>query len=296
MGLRYLQMAGWAVSLMGAAITWGDDHVLPPGPWAIDCSVYPASCRGHCTQLSDCIASGRMFCDSYYDRLLQCATQTPPGPPIFVPPVECPAGQHLNDAGECQEDHECGDDEIGGGSEECEPCGDGEVPNPDGTACVSCDWGEMPLGPGTCRCDAESLDALANSTMRNIPPEPWERGGSFVCIGADPSVSNVTSSTEHETEKCVLEDEPPPIGAVAVTHSHPVFDWPDDEGKTCGGKVLETEFDVLSENVKGMGHSPDDMKYARFFGVPSYLSDSARVLLVYRKNANGTWEEKKVDR
>ena len=61
-----------------------------------------------------------------------------PGPRIIiVTPPACPAGQHYNDDGECQDDHVCGDDEIGGGSEECEQCGEGTEPNEDGTACVA---------------------------------------------------------------------------------------------------------------------------------------------------------------
>ena len=60
---------------------------------------------------------------------------------------------------------------------------------------------------------------------------------------------------------------------------------------TCGGNIIETMGDVLLENTRGLGHSYTDMMHAESWGIPSYLSDSSRQLLVYRKNAEGEWEE-----
>ena len=208
----------------------------------------------------------------------------------LMPPPATGSGGGGSSDGDGDGDHECGDDEIGGGSEECEACGDGEVPR--NGECVACEWGESLSERGRCRCDAESLDALARLTMGNIPDVPWETGGTFVCIGAGPSVSANTISTEHEEEKCIL-DSPGnwAVGKVAVAHSHPVFAWERDKGKMCAGKRLQTVRDVLTANAKGMNHSGADISYARSTGLPSYLSDSLRYLLVYRKNAEGTWEE-----
>ncbi len=59
-------------------------------------------------------------------------------------------------------------------------------------------------------------------------------------------------------------------------------------------KILETQGDVLTDNSKNMGHSQADMHYAKSVGLPSYLSDSYRVLYVYGKNAEGAWVEEKV--
>ena len=56
-------------------------------------------------------------------------------PVIIVLPPFCPVGQHRRD-GQCEADHVCGDDEIGGGAVECEKCTDGKVPNDDKTECV----------------------------------------------------------------------------------------------------------------------------------------------------------------
>ena len=123
----------------------------------------------------------------------------------------------------------------------------------------------------------------------------WEVAGTLLCIGENPSVSRKTISTEHETEKCIL-DHPHGwgIGAAADTHTHPVFDWPRDYGRMCAGEIMTTERDVLINNVKGMGHSAPDKTYAKWFDRPSYLSDSVRHLYVFRKDANGEWNEELV--
>lgn len=48
---------------------------------------------------------------------------------IIIGPSLCPAGTHHRHGSECHADHVCGADEIGGGDEDCEPCGVGEVPH-----------------------------------------------------------------------------------------------------------------------------------------------------------------------
>ena len=66
----------------------------------------------------------------------------------------CTDGHHGQD-GTCHADHACGDDEIGGGDQECSGCGDGVVPNAAGTACVACPQGrhEDDSAPGSCHAD-----------------------------------------------------------------------------------------------------------------------------------------------
>ena len=295
------RLAAFLVGATGAA-AFGDHHGGGPivGPQE-NCSNYPWWCWGQCAELNACRSGntpiGGSNCAIEEANLRSCETSQPPyvPPVIVVPPPACPPGQHLTEGGQCQADHECGDDEIGGGSEECEPCGEGEVPNEEKTACVAvveCDWGEHPFEPGRCRCDDKSLDALAKQTMGNIPDEPWERGGWFQCIGLSPGVSSKTYSTEHETERCNFEHPVNDgIGKAAGTHTHPIFVWDRDEGLTCNGKIIESKGDVLRENSKGLGHSYTDILHAEAWGLPSYLSDSSRQLLVYRENAEGEWEE-----
>lgn len=141
-----------AISRAGAAL--GDDHVVIE-----DCSSYPWWCGAYCAELNLCRAGvspiGGPGCAVEEAALAECAVSDPPfGPPPPIPPVNpnppsgCPAGQHLASDGACQDDHECGPDEIGGGSEECQECGDDEVPNEDGTACRFCPDGEYT--PGQC--------------------------------------------------------------------------------------------------------------------------------------------------
>ena len=147
------RLAVFLVGVMGGA-AFGDDHVGGPPE---DCLRYPWWCQGQCAELNACRSGntpiGGSDCQTQETNLRLCESSPPPYVPpvvIVVPPPTCPAGQHL-DEGECQADHECGDDETGGGAEECEACGDGEIPNPDGTACETCEHGES--SPGSCAAD-----------------------------------------------------------------------------------------------------------------------------------------------
>ena len=176
----------------------------------------------------------------------------PPGTVIIIRPI-CPEGQHLNDAGECEADHECGDDEIGGGSEECQACGDGEVPNEDGTACRVCPDGEH---EGQCdafhevaRCEraldiplAEYLPipthpnvlvenlALANSEIqRGFFPVNEDLAVDFAkiyvaTIGAPggPIVVYVDSKVERDADQGICEYE----GEVLYEGDNPVVESP----------------------------------------------------------------------
>ena len=59
----------------------------------------------------------------------------------------------------------------------------------------------------------------------------------------------------------------------------------------CAGDPMETPFDVLSNNTKGLGHSGADIIFAKAGDIPSYLTDSVRSQYVYRKNDEGEWGE-----
>ena len=129
--------AFWVGAMGGAA--FGDHHGGGDlGGWA-DCSACNHTCWAECDDLNACLMWGEEE-DCWAERLAfeTCCARPPPPPPwiiVLPPPPACPEGQHLNGEGECQDDYECGDDEIGGGAEECEACPDGTEPNEDGTAC-----------------------------------------------------------------------------------------------------------------------------------------------------------------
>ena len=291
--------AAAVVGAMGGGAVLGDDHI---SGGHVDCSDVSWDCFDECLELKMCVAipesGGIDDCPAERSAFAACEAGSGGGPGggsgggggvVIVP--ACPGGQHYHAGGGCHGDHECGDDEIGGGSEECEPCGEGQVPNEDGTACVPCDWGESLFVPGQCQCGAESLDAFARQNMGNIPDEPWETAGTFVCPGS-PAWGSTKISTEHKTDKCRLDNPANwTVGKAAVAHSHPVFAWDRDKGRMCMGERLKNLEDVLEANGKGLGHSGADMNYAKLYDITSYLSDSARNLLVYRKNIDGTWEE-----
>ena len=84
----------------------------------------------------DRLGSESLLCDIEKQRLDICVYNVPVVVPPPPPPPACPAGQHLTEGGQCQADHECGDDEIGGGSVECENCPPGTEANEAATECV----------------------------------------------------------------------------------------------------------------------------------------------------------------
>ena len=145
--------AAAVVGAIGGGDLLGDDHVVGT---LENCWQYPWWCQGQCAELNACRSGNTPIGDSNCAiedaNLRMCEIGPPPLPPplppivIVLPPPACPAGQHPDGNGGCVADYVCGDDEIGGGSEECEECGAGQVPNPDGTACVTCDYGESGSG------------------------------------------------------------------------------------------------------------------------------------------------------
>ena len=194
------RLAAFLVGMTGGAALGNDHGGGPLEP----CVAHPWWCQPQCAMLNICRSGntpiGTPDCLSEEHALRMCSISPEPFSPPFVPPVVgppapvCPAGQHYS-GGECQADHECGNDEIGGGSEECEPCGAGQVPNEDGTACQSCPHGESGT-PGVCtepyyqvaRC-SRPLAALPAWVAQYLPfhvnvfvkekrryPGPLERG------------------------------------------------------------------------------------------------------------------------
>ena len=164
-----VRLAAFLVGVMGGA-AFGDDHVGGPPE---DCSRYPWWCQGQCAELNACRSGNTPFggsdCQTQETNLALCEISPPPYVPtvptvpvvIVVPPSPCPAGQQLNE-GECQADHECGDDEIGGGSEECEACPDGTESNEAGTACE-------PDGSYTVARCSRPLAGMPEAVARYLP-------------------------------------------------------------------------------------------------------------------------------
>ena len=143
--MKQKQLARLAASLVGVTggAARGHDHVIGLQE---DCSRYPLWCQGYCHELNICRSGntpiGGEDCGNERSNLALCEGRPPPPVPtvpvVIVPTPACPAGQHYNySGGACQADHECGDDEIGGGSEECVECGEGTEPNEGRTECVS---------------------------------------------------------------------------------------------------------------------------------------------------------------
>ena len=216
----------------------------------------------------------------------------PPGTVIIIGPI-CPEGQHLNDAGECEADHECGDDEIGGGDEDCEACPDGEVPNEDGTACVTCEHAELPMTPGTCACDSPSVDDHAIEWLKDIPREAWEEYESYVCAGnVGPGEGPFTHSTNGQQDVCSVDMTLDVVAAltisIAVAHSHPYFDpkadYSGDNAVQCASTTITSgqKADVFN-HVIGRQFSDADMSWS----LPTYLVVPLRdEVKVYRPDTN----------
>lgn len=215
----------------------------------------------------------------------------PPGTVIIIRPI-CPEGQHLNDAGECEADHECGDDEIGGGDEDCEACPDGEVPNEDGTECVSCEHGES--SPGVCAtaaCSNDSLDNAAWWSLTSIPRDPWEELEAYICdANGNVEVPTWLGSTQGARDVCRLEGSGSAESS-AYGHSHPYFEYPRDRLVYCLGVQLRTSNAIRDWNKDdgdGSKFGSGDKKTAKKVGKPMYLVVPKRnKVKVYRKVGTG---------
>lgn len=251
--------AAAVVGAMGGGAVLGDDHMSGEH---VDCSYVPWDCLDECLELKWCVAipENDGIADCLSERLALAACEADPGGGsgggsgggvVIIP--GCPGGQHYHASGGCHADHECGDDEIGGGSEECQACGDGEAPNEDGTACRVCPDGEH---EGQCdafhevaRCEraldiplAEYLPipthpnvlvenlALANSEIqRGFFPVNEDLAVDFAkiyvaTIGAPggPIVVYVDSKVERDADQGICEYE----GEVLYEGENPVVESP----------------------------------------------------------------------
>ena len=245
-------LAALMVSAMGGA-AFGDHHI---SGGQVDCSGVPFDCFDECLALKSCLeipeSGGTTTCASESSALAACEARSGSGPGggsgggvIIVP--ACQGGQHYHVGGGCHADHECRDDEIGGGSEDCTKCGEGEVPNGDGTACVACDWGETT--PGVCNrepCQRSDADAAANSALSGsgiMKKEAQERGqiiycengqvkhGAWAISGSDKC--RVYPGSPHG-RSCLAGGSKRTGCNLTAAHSHPYFIFDRDENLRCG--------------------------------------------------------------
>lgn len=256
--MKHKHLAGLAALLVGTmgGAAFGDDHETGGDPEYVvvcphigcqrECQVY-GECLIRCLTGGACPSEGDVKCATerrLYGFCLEDNQSTfPPGlvGGVLAPP--CPDGQHRNEAGEC----ECGDDEIGGGGEDCKPCGEGEVPNEDRTACVACDWGEET--PGVCNrepCQRSDADAAANSALSGsgiMRKEAQERGQIIYCENGQVKHGAWAISG---SDKCRVYPESPHGRSclaggskrtgcnLTAAHSHPYFIYDRDENLRCG--------------------------------------------------------------
>lgn len=288
-----------AATLACAAVGFADDDILVQCPTEI-----PLACINECEAWGECIVRCDVLGRCDRDTEVECWFQAtdfqrcldanapdvpvPTDPAVFIPPGACPAGQHSH-AGNCHADHVCGGDEIGGGSAECQECGAGQVPNPEGTACVRCDYGESGSG-GTCNPDPCGLPATDTAATTELwyfnQREPFERGFTFVCEGD--TIRNYASAVSPPGNACTVtatfpaayascwsghSARPDPCNLASI-HTHPYFTEA-DEGTMCHGWAIN-EARAKRQNNLGMEFSQDDFSADVFFGVDGYLGVSDR--------------------
>lgn len=301
MKLEYLlRRSLWAICL-ASVLSTGTAHGADEDLGGLqDCSVcMNPDCRDECWDLNACLlAADVSSCVPERTAFEICCSRLPPPPIgggggviIIIPPQECPAGQHFAEGGGCEDDHECGDDEIGGGSEECERCGPGEVPNEDGTACEECEHGEYESGECASLCSNAELDSAAAVSLGGIPREPWERLESYTCDSAGHMDIRWLGTSQFSSNACKVRETNAPAASSAYGHSHPHFVWDRDRGVRCHSKIIRTANDVSKLNKENKDFGDEDISGARTRGKPMYLVVPERdEVWVYRKTgATGFW-------
>ncbi|MYD97447.1 MAG: hypothetical protein F4X98_08690 [Gammaproteobacteria bacterium] len=298
--MKQKQLARLAAFLAGVTggAAFGHDH-LPP----VNCSAYPWWCQGYCYELNACRAGntpiGGSDCWTEENNLAFCELRAPfvqPVPPVvappFVPPVvvapapACPAGQHFSE-GQCQADHECGDDEIGGGAVECQACGTGEVPNQDQTVCQEA-------------CGQAATDDAAKQALA-IGKKPREQGTALYChenavhrmpwsYSAATNACSVTYSMKY-TESCWAGGSKETGCNLSRTHTHPYFEYPKDKDVSCHGLKIGSKLGAYLRNKGGMNFSDTDKINAASHQVEGHLGVSNRTCKkAYRWSVGGAIE------
>ena len=202
---------------------------------------------------------------------------------VIVVPI-CPAGQHLSEGGQCQADHECGDDEIAGEDGSCTECGKGKVPNHNKTTCISCPHGESGQFPGRCdpACWHTATDKVAKDALLGVPAEPKEQGASVYCLKETVHIASWAMSTESNACQVAFANRyagPSCWGGGSKTdgcnlsraHTHPFFAYPRDKKVKCHGTTISSKAQARSYNSSGRKFSGKDKRNARDADVLGHL-------------------------
>ncbi len=195
-----------------------------------------------------------------------------------------PGGPAFAEGGGCHADHECGDDEIGGGDEDCEPCGEGKVPNQKKTACIYCQHGESARFPGQCEpaCFHTATDKVAKAALLGVPAEPKERGASVYCLNESVEIASWALSTPDNACQVAYANRyagPSCWGGGSKTdgcnlsraHTHPFFSYPRDEGAMCHDREIVSKTVARDTNSDLRQFSGKDKQNARDAGVLGHL-------------------------
>ena len=176
--------------------------------------------------------------------------QAPPPPilirPTIVGPViialpGCIEGQHRH-GNACHADHVCGDDEIGGGSEECEACPEGQEPNAAKTEC------RLDGTYREARCE-RNLDITREKLAEFLPTHPnvvVQTAGTVIQRGFFPKDEDAASrhAKTYLKQKAVLPwGDPEPIYVPSVVQE-------DSLQGTCPYKNVSKErYDTVKDRM-----------------------------------------------
>ena len=308
-GVLRLGMAALASAFVAGALA--DDHSPPggggepePGSLPSNCQTVPPGCVPDCLLAEDACAGGEgsISCRMRRAALDLCGLVPPPseGPPTAPPgtaPPPTPPGDGDGDGDGDGSESDCGDDEIGGGSEECQECGEGEAPSADGTACETCEYGESV--PGTCDppCFRGANNKAAIKALKRYPDkEPFERGVSHYChdykVHAyawmsteddDDPCQGTVSLSYNDKKSCWIGGDKQTGCNLSIAHTHPWF-TEDDFEVMCLGKEVEDKWRAYDLNVGGMNFSQTDKDTLHKWSLNGQLSVSNRsCITMYRR-------------
>ena len=221
---------------------------------------------------------------------------------VVVPVLVCPSEFHLH-GDECHANHICERDQIGGGTEDCKTCPDGEAPNWKGKACNKCEHGESDP-PGQClpdpACGRGMTDLAAQIALSSKPRQPWEEGAMFVCknkqISAYEWATSLGSKNVCSVSIVFPADQQPSCWSagdhmkdrgcnLTVVHTHPFFVAERDHELKCGTESVSMDkVRVERLNLSNMNFSDQDLDMAKEYKVEAHLGVSDRsVIKVFRR-------------
>ena len=215
--------------------------------------------------------------DSEYDD----PPTLPPPHIVILPPIPGP-GEHCHGS-DCHADHVCGDDEIGGGDEDCEACPDREVPNPEGTVCEIA-------------CGQIAIDRVAKASLLSVPAEPMERGASVYCLQETVHIASWTPGktcsvayANRYADSCWSGGSKTDGCSLSRAHTHPFFAYPRDQDVLCmGHKIIRSRSDAIMYNLLGRNFSQGDKNNANsadvlgHLGLPPYTPPEGQPTPEYR--------------